>query len=69
MREYKIIPSDLWYNIYRKRELEGWMIEVQFLNCYGRWSTYRKSARTFYNQNDALSTLVIMKSKWEKQSV
>lgn len=68
MWEYKIIPSDLWYNIYRKRKLENWIINVEFLNGYWSWVKRRSCARTFYNVDDAVSALVLIKKKeWKNE--
>ena len=65
MREYKIIKSDLWYNIYRKKEENGFLF-VEFLGANGRWILNRDNAKTFYHKDDALSALVINKSKWKE---
>jgi len=68
MWEYRIIPSDLWFSIYRKRKLENWLINVEYLNGYWSWVISRGSARTFYNLDDAVSALVIVRKKvWENE--
>lgn len=67
MREYKIIRSDLGWNIYRKKE--SWkFIHVEFLNWNGAWTTNKNYARTFYNREDAISALTIMRAKDGKES-
>lgn len=64
MREYKIVKCDLWWNIYRRREV--WkMINMEFLNGNGKWTTNKSFARIFYHREDAVSALVVMKMKWE----
>lgn len=67
MWEYRIIKSDLGYNIYRKRE-KDWMISVWFLNWNMRRTLNRNYAKTFYHREDALSALVIMKTKDGKET-
>lgn len=67
MREYKITKSDLWYNIYKIRK-QDWFISMYFLNWANRWTLNKKYAKTFYNRNDALSSLVLIKRKDEKNT-
>ena len=62
MWEYKIIKSDLGFNIYRKKEENG-MISVWFLNWNGKWTLNKSYAKTFYHKEDALSALTLMKVK------
>ena len=64
MREYKIAKSDLWYQIYRKKE-EGWIMSMERLQR-DSYTLRREFARTFYHLSDATSALVIAKAKWEK---
>ena len=67
MREYKIIRSTLWYNIYKKKE-ENWRISVRFLYWHeNRWLN-RAYAKNFYNRDDAVSALALVKHKNEKKS-
>jgi len=67
MREYKIIRSDLGWNIYKKKE-KDWLISVRFLNWNGTWCLNKSYARTFYNREDAVSALTIMKVKDGKET-
>lgn len=67
MREYKIIKSDLWYNVYRKKE-EDWLTTVEWLQN-GGYSQNRQFARTFYHVSEATSALVVEKAKlWKKDT-
>lgn len=65
-REYKITRSDLGYNVYRKRE-ENWIIRLEWLQR-DTYTLNRNYARTFYNLDDAISNLVIARSRWEKET-
>ena len=65
MREYKITKSDLWYNIYRRKEEDGF-ISIEFLSGRGRRVLNKENAKTFYHKDDALSALVIEKTKWRE---
>lgn len=60
MRQYKIIKSILWYNIYKKREKDG-LISLWFLWPQGKWILDKTYAKTFYNEEDAIAALVICK--------
>lgn len=66
--EYKILKSDLWYSIYRKKEM-GKLMMLQYLNWDGKWVMSRDSARVFYNENDVASALVVAKCKWETEEI
>lgn len=66
-REYKIISSDLWYNIYRKREKENWIMNLEFLWANQRWIKDKTFAKTFYHKDDAISALVTVKMKWRNE--
>ena len=62
MREYKIFKTDLWWGIYRKKYV-GKIMLLQYLNWHNlRWSN-KSNTRTFYNRDDAVSALSIMKIK------
>lgn len=62
MREYKIYKTDLWWGIYRKKYV-GKIMMVQYLNSHNlRWSN-KGNARTFFQREDAVSALTIMKHK------
>lgn len=67
MWEYKIIRCDLWWNIYKKLEKNGY-ISLWFLGSNGKWVLNKDAARIFYHREDAVSNLVIMKAKDEKDA-
>lgn len=67
MWEYKITKTNLWYIIYKKIEWK-WFISVWFLMPHDKWWLDKDSARIFYTQDDALSGLVIIKRKDEKDA-
>lgn len=67
-REYKIYPTDLWYSIYRQKDIEDERI-VQYLNWYWKWSPNKRTARSFMNKDDAVSGLIIVRWKWEGEAV
>lgn len=64
MWDYKIIKSDLWWNIRRKKE-DHWMIRLDYLYGNGTWGTNKTLARTFYHKETALSALVVARHKDE----
>lgn len=41
---------------------------VQYLNWHDLWTPNKTVARTFYHEEDAISALVIQKTKDEKKS-
>ena len=65
-REYKILKSDLWYSIYRKRE-EWKLIYVEYLNWDGKWVLSRDSARVFHTEDDVMSAFTVCRRKWETE--
>ena len=67
MREYKIIKSDLGWNIYKRKE-ENWKLSVRFLGWKDNRLLNKDYARTFYHREDAEWALVIMKHKDERKS-
>lgn len=67
MREYKIVKSDLGWNISRKKEMWRLML-LQYLNWKGLWTPNKWFARTFYHREDAEGALVVIKRKEEKKS-
>ena len=64
--EYKITKSDLGYNIYRIKE-ENWIINMEWLQR-DTYTLNRDYARTFYTITDAMSNLVIARSKWKRET-
>ena len=65
MRDYKITKSDLWYNVYRKKE-EDWMIRMEWLQR-DSYTLNRDYARTFYHLEDAISGLTIARCREWKE--
>lgn len=67
MWEYKIYKTDLWYGIYRKKNL-GKMVMLQYLTGHDTWCSNKILARTFYKREDAVSALVVIRHKdeWKK---
>ena len=67
MREYKIIKSDLGWNILRRKE-ENWFTSIRFLNWLNKRTLNRTYARTFYHREDAIWALILIRRKNEKDS-
>jgi hypothetical protein len=67
MREYRIFKTDLWWSIYRKKQV-GKLLFMQFLTWKNRWSLNKSYARIFYQREEAVGALIIMKAKDEKKS-
>ena len=67
-REYKIYKTDLWYSVFRKKDVDEDCI-VQYLNRYGKRSPNKRTAKAFLNREDAVSGLIISRRKWEGESV
>lgn len=66
MWEYKIYKTDLWYGVYRKKNL-GKIVMMQYLTWHDTWCSNKILSKTFYHREDAVSALVIMKShEWKK---
>ena len=53
--------------IYKKRE-KDWFISVWFLDWKNKWTLNKQYARTFYNRESAVSALVVIKIKDEKNA-
>lgn len=68
MREYKIIRCDLWYNIYKKLEKNGY-ISLRFLGSNNKRVLNKDAAKIFYHREDAVSALVICKHKDEWKGI
>ena len=67
MREYRIFKTDLWWSIYRKKQV-GKLLFMQFLTWKNVWSLNKSYARIFYQREEAVGALIIMKAKDEKKS-
>ena len=64
--EYRIVTSTLGFNIYRKKQLEWKMFNMEWLGANLKWINDKDFAKTFYHREDAMSALVIIrKRKWE----
>ena len=68
-RQYRIVKSDLWFNIYKKLDKNGFM-HLWFLWPEFRWILNKNHAKTFYNKEDAESALILskIKDRWEKET-
>lgn len=67
MREYKIIRTEMWWIISRKKEM--WrLILLQYLNSHQLRVPNKWSARVFYTQESAESWMIAMKIKDKKKS-
>jgi len=66
MWEYKIYKTNLGYWIYRKKYV-GSILLVQFLHANDLRGVHKSTARIFYNKDDALSALTLMKVKDGKE--
>lgn len=64
MREYRIIRTDLGYNIYKKLE-KNWYVSLRFLGSNNKWVLNKDAAKIFYHREDAVSNLVIVKHRDE----
>ena len=64
MWNYKIENSDLWYKIFRQKE-EDWPKEYYSVRKDWDKSNY---ARIFFHRSDAESALVIIRTKWRKET-
>lgn len=67
MREYKITKSWLWYNIYKKKEI-NWLLYVYFLGKEDEWRMWKQYAKTFYHKEDAMSHLTLARYKDGKEN-
>lgn len=67
MREYKIFKTDLWFGIYKKLEKDG-KLSLWFLGWDNKWTLRKDFSKTFYHRDDAVSALVVIKSKDEQKS-
>lgn len=67
MREYRIIRSDMWWNISRKKEMWRLML-LQYLNWKGLWTPNKWLSKTFYKREDAERTLKVIEKQdeWKK---
>jgi hypothetical protein len=66
MREYKIIKTELWWILSRKKQMGRLMI-LQYLYGSKNWWPNKWLAKTFYHQGSAESALVIMRRKDEEK--
>lgn len=67
MREYRIVRTDLWWNIYRKKQI--WkLFLLHYLNWKLGWSVNKWFAKIFYHKEDAVSALMVIKKRDEWES-
>ena len=64
MREYKIIKTELWWILSRKKQM-GRLMMLQYLYGSKNWWPNKWLAKTFYHQWSAESALVVMKHRDE----
>lgn len=62
MREYRIVRCNLWYNIYKKLEKNGY-ISLWFLGTDDKWVLNKDYAKVFYHRESAESALILAKVK------
>lgn len=67
MWEYRIVRCDLWYNIYKKLEKNGYL-SLWFLGWDNKRVLHKDAAKIFYHREDAISALVVIKAKDERES-
>lgn len=65
--EYRIVKSDLWWIIYKKREYK-WMFNLYFLS--GKWVRVSEKtlSKVFYHKEDAIAALTLAKYKDGKEN-
>ena len=65
--EYKIEKSDLWWKLYRKKQIWKLMILQYLYSNESRWPN-KQLAKIFYHKESAESALVICrrKNEWEE---
>lgn len=61
-RDYKIVKSNLGFQIYKKLEKDGFL-SIWFLWPENKRILNKSYAKTFYHKEDALSVLQVMKAK------
>ena len=67
MWEYRIVRCDLWYNIYKKLEKNGYL-SLWFLGSDNKRVLHKDAAKIFYHREDAVSALVVCKHRDEYKS-
>lgn len=67
MREYRIFKTDLWWSIYRKKQV-GKLLFMQFLTWKNGWSLNKSYARIFYQRDEAVSAMVTIKVRDKKRN-
>jgi hypothetical protein len=65
MREYKIENSDLWYKIFRHPKEDEQ--NKEYYSVSKDWDK-KNYARIFFHRADAESALVIIRTKWKKET-
>lgn len=67
MWEYKIKEAELGYIIYKIND-DNWIISVLYRTGKER-NPKRRTAKEYIFQNDAISSLIVAKMKWESEKV
>lgn len=67
MREYKILQWDMWYKIYKKKELD-WIMSMWFLWPENKWVLDSNSAKLYYHKDDVLAALTFARFTDGKQN-
>lgn len=62
-RKYRIVRTNLGYNIVKKKENENWTMELWFLWPHNMWTLRKDHARTLYTEDDARDVLVLVRRK------
>ena len=65
MDEYKIFRTDLWWWVYRKRQI-GKLCIIRYLSWKWEWVSNKWNAKTFYEREKAVSALLVMKKRDRK---
>lgn len=66
MYEYKIIKTERWWILSRKKEMWRLMI-LQYLNWKWLWSPHKSFAKVFYDRDSAVDVLVGFRvNEWKK---
>lgn len=67
MWEYKIKEAELGYIIYKIND-DNWVVSVLYRTGKER-NSKRRTAKEYIFQNDAISSLIVAKMKWESEKV
>lgn len=66
MYEYKIIRTERWWILSRKKQMWRLMI-LQYLNWKWLWSPHKSYAKVYYDKDSVAEALVSIKcNEWKK---